>query len=353
MHIQHHTIASLYIPIVLQGAIRQGYDPQLILKQAGLSPNLLTPSIIRIPPAQFADLVKTIWQTLDDEFLGLAAKSCRLGTFALMAEYSIHAATLGEALERSAHFYRVLSDQFCLQLSHDGQEAHLSLDQTSPDYDADHFLLEFTLLSWSRLAHWLIGRRIPLLRACFAYPAPMHVAEYPHLFPCRLLFDQPRTELVFAADWLHRPVERTSLELKLLLKQLPAEFFIKPVFHGSYTQRVRQLINEDMTTGFPTLEAVAEHFWLTGRTLRRKLLREGSSYQDIKDRIRRDQAVQLLVSGDLSLHEIALRLGFSETSAFIRAFKLWTGVTPRQYLITSENQTAVETETEILPQSES
>ena len=89
-------------------------------------------------------------------------------------------------------------------------------------------------------------------------------------------------------------------------------------------------MHHDMNN-FADLEVVAQHFWLTGRTLRRKLISEGSHFQGIKDAIRRDIAIDYLAQGQLSLQEIALKLGFAEASAFIRAFKQWTGYTPRCY----------------------
>jgi AraC-like DNA-binding protein len=332
MKIQHHTIAHHYVGVTLQGAIRQGYDPAILLTQAGLSPQLLAQPHLRLPPLHYAELVKVLWRTLDDEFLGLTARPCPPGSFALMAELVIHSKTLGEALAQCARFYRIATDQLTLGLTVENGQAQLSMTLTAPNCDAENFLLEFLLVIWSRLASWLIRQRIPLQAAWFSHAAPAHVHEYPTLFPCPLQFDQPRNALIFDASWLTRPVVRNLTELQALLPTLPGAFLVKPVFHGSYTQRVRELVTADMQGGFPDLDAVAQHFWMTGRTLRRKLVREGSSYQTIKDGIRREQAVQWLAQGELSLQDMALKLGFAEASAFIRAFKLWTGVTPGQYL---------------------
>ncbi len=328
MQIQHHTIAAHYVRVALQGAVRAGFDPAQLLARAGLD----GPLPARLPPLQYAELVKAVWRALDDEFLGLTAGRCPVGAFALMTELVIHSATLGEALAQCSRFYRMVTDGLSLGVTVENGQARLWMAERDPTRDPDHFLLEFLLVMWSRLAGWLVRERITLLAAHFLHDAPAHVREYPTLFPCPLAFGQTRNALVFDATWLERPVKRTAAELQALLPTLPGAFLVKPVFHGSYTQRVRELIARDMAQGFPELDAVAQQFWMTGRTLRRKLLAEGSSYQGIKDDLRRETAVRLLTQGESSLNGIALALGFSEAGAFIRAFKLWTGMTPGRYL---------------------
>lgn len=332
MKIQHHTIANHYVAATLAGAVAQGYVADELLHQAGLSTDIINQTDIRLPPSQYARLVKHLWRLLDDEFLGLTTNRCPIGSFALMAELLIYSKTLGEALQQCARFYRLLTHDMLIGLEVKQGQAQLSLTLNQPNHDHQHFLLEFSLVMSSRLASWLIRERIPLQAASFRHSPPAHVHEYPTLFPCTLLFEQSRDALLFDASWLDRPIVRQLSELQALLPTLPAAFLVKPVFHGSYTQRVRELMQHDLDN-FADLEVVAQHFWLTGRTLRRKLISEGSSFQGIKDAIRRDLAIDYLAQGKLSLQEISLNLGFAEASAFIRAFKQWTGYTPRAYQV--------------------
>lgn len=332
MKIQHHTIANHYVAATLTGAVAKGYVADDLLHQAGLSANIINQTEIRLPPTQYARLVKHLWRLLDDEFLGLTAHRCPIGSFALMAELLIYSKTLGEALQQCARFYRLISPDMAVALDVKHGQAQLSLRFAEPNNDQQHFLLEFSLVMSSRLASWLIRERIPLQAATFRHSPPAHVHEYPTLFPCTLLFEQSHDALLFDASWLDRPVVRQLSELHALLPTLPAAFLVKPVFHGSYTQRVRELMQHDLEN-FADLEVVAQHFWLTGRTLRRKLISEGSSFQGIKDAIRRDLAINYLAQNTLSLQEISLKLGFAEASAFIRAFKQWTSHTPRSYQV--------------------
>ena len=92
------------------------------------------------------------------------------------------------------------------------------------------------------------------------------------------------------------------------------------------------MIKGDVGGNFPEFSSIANTLNLTTATLRRRLRAEGSSYQQLKDDIRRDTAIHHLGRGQLTMEQVAENVGFSEPTSFFRAFKRWTGVTPRAYL---------------------
>lgn len=324
----HHTV-SAHVPLaMLARAEAIGCDRAQLLADAALTESALDGQ--RILPAQFANLMRAVWRQSHDEFLGFCEHPSRVGTFPLMMHYALNADTLGEALRHSAHFYRVLTDDLTIQLTEQGEQAQLSLTLRRPDLDTQHVLTETILLCWYRFACWLINRRIRLHYTHFAYPAPAHEAEYHQLFPCPHHFDQDSTRLVFNRHMLTLPITRSSDELKALIRELPLGFFIKPVFQGSLGHRVRSLLMQKDST-FPDLDAVASALFLTGRSLRRKLQAEGTSFQLIKDDLRREYAMNLLRQPDTTLSDIASQLGFKDATVFIKAFKQWTGMTPGDY----------------------
>lgn len=316
---------------MLSAALAAGCDRDTLLAEAGLAPALLD-GHTRLLPVQFANLMRAIWRQTGDEFMGLTAQPSRVGTFPLMMHAVLSADSLGEALRHGAHFYRVLSDDIQLRLltGDDGQAA-LRLQLRHPERDRQHVLSETILLCWYRLACWLINRRIHLHSTHFDYPAPAHVAEYHQLYPCPHRFEQPHTELRFDAGLLDLPVTRTREELKRLIRELPLGFFVKPVFEGSWGHRVRSQLLRTDAPAWPDLETVAAALYVTGRTLRRKLDAEGTSFQLIKDDLRRDQAMALLRQSSLGLQAVALQVGFREATVFIKAFRQWTGTTPGDY----------------------
>ena len=82
---------------------------------------------------------------------------------------------------------------------------------------------------------------------------------------------------------------------------------------------------------FPTLDQLAQRINMPERTIRRKLTGEGTSFKDILSEIRKQKALELIASGDLSMEKIAAKLGYSEVASFYHAFKTWTGTTPASY----------------------
>jgi AraC-like DNA-binding protein len=179
---------------------------------------------------------------------------------------------------------------------------------------------------------WLSGRRIALGGADFAHPRPAHAAEYTVMFSQSLRFDAEATAIRFDAALLESPVVQNLRSLKPFLRTAPQSVFLKYRNEDSWTARVRRRLRESFgDDDMPILDSLAREFRLTPTTLRRRLEGEGSSYQGIKDELRRDTAIDQLCSTSTSIAEIGRLLGFREPSAFHRAFKKWCGVQPGQY----------------------
>ena len=326
---RERTIASHYARAALGGARRAGYDCSTLLQQLGITPELLAEPRARIAPEQFTRLLQMLWQALDDEYLGFADGPSKRGTFAMMCHALIHCRTLEKALQRGLLFYSLFPQGPRWRLSREGVMARLSLDD-SQLWDPDHFLSESLLVIWHRLGSWLIGQRIRLEQATFSYPIPAHASEYDLLFPCPLVFSAASSSLVFHSRYLNLPLLQDERTLKHFLERSPADLLSRPDEGHSLSSQIRRLLSRDRTP-WPDLEAVAQHLHISPQTLRRHLREEGTSFQALKDELRRDIAIFHLGRADLSLQEIAEQLGFSEPSAFHRAFKKWTGVTPGQF----------------------
>lgn len=326
---RQRTIASHFARAALMGAHRQGYDPAPLLQQLGISAELLEEPRARIAPEQFARLLQAMWQALGDEYLGLSRVPSKPGTFAMMCHTVIHCRTLGKALQRGLLFYSLFADAPSLRLEDDGEWVRLVLDDPMPK-DPDHFLTESLLVVWHRLGSWLVGQRIGLEQATFNYPKPAHGAEYDLLFPCPLVFGAQCCTLLFHRRYLDMPLLQDERTLRHFLERSPADLLSRPDDGHSLSSQLRRLLSRD-TARWPDLDTLAAHLHISAQTLRRHLREEGTSFQELKDQLRRDIAIYHLGRADLSLQQIAEQLGFSEPSAFHRAFKKWTGVTPGAY----------------------
>jgi len=310
------TVAIHYV----RAALRACPSPSDVLAAAGIPATLLADDRARVTPTQYTKLVQALWEVLDDEFMGFGPRPSKRGTFAMMCLLAVHCPDLESALRRGLAFYALFDEP--LELSLDDGRFHLHVPG-----DTDHFLTESLLVLWHRFSSWLIGRRIPLREAAFAYPEPTHAAEYHLIFGCPLTFGAPATAISFDPRFLRMPVVQDEAALRRFLRHSPAELLSRRDYGADTAGHVRRLLGGEVSG----LEAVATRLGVSAPTLRRRLAAEGTSFREVREQLLRDQAVASLVRGGESVEELALRLGFSEASAFHRAFKRWTGSSPGSY----------------------
>lgn len=325
----HHVRAALV------GARRRGVDVAPLLARAGIEPETLADEHGRVTGAQFVALSKALWFALDDELLGLGSAPLRVGTFAMMAHAVTHCSPdLRTAVRRADRFYRLFPCSPRFALAERGGVARVEFDLSGYD-DPDRFAAESVLVIWHRTASWLIRRRIGLREVELGYPAPPHALEYGLLFGTDCRFDAPATAVTFDQALLDQPVVQDEASLRAFLRRAPWDILARMDYGSEVSAQVRRLLNQALgdaaAAGLPGPEQVAARLSISPQTLRRKLAAEQTSFQRVRDQLRRDVAVSALARGDASIEQLSERLGFSEPSAFHRAFRRWTGATPRAY----------------------
>lgn len=330
------SIDGNYINNALLGFVERGWDLDALLNSAGINPAHFTTPNCKLSREQAVRLIKAVWKTTGDEFLGLTEHPCKLGVFALMVRSSHQYKTLDRFAQNAFHFYDLFTDDIKSKLVKEGEVVHIQFSNARPDLDYQHFMSEFFLIIWHRLFSWLIDHKIPLIKAEFDYPEPKHLKIYDHLFPCELVFNQPITQITFDQSFLHHRNARTSKEVDEFLKDSPADLITIPGENRTATNKVLSILMPDAkqkgVLEFPSFEAVARELGTTTQTLRRRLKREGTHYQKLKDAIRKDLAMNLLTNESMSIQAVAQELGFAEPASFSKAFKLWTGLSPSSYI---------------------
>lgn len=304
-----------------------------VLAAAGIAPALLAVPAARVPAQAFAALWLAIAEAIDDEFFGLDTRRMKPGGFALVTRAAAGAPTLERALRQACRGFAVLLDDVTPQLELHGGQARLVIANRIGEPAARRFADETLLVMLLGLASWLAGQRLPLAAVHFAHAAPPHATEYAAMFCEHALYDRPRSALVFDAGRLAAPVSRGERALAEFLRDAPQSVFVRYRDPRSLTARVRRLLRESLgRDDGPRLDQAAAALGLAEATLRRRLEAEGTSFQRIKDGLRRDAAVHRLTQEPARpLAEIARELGFREPSAFHRAFKKWTGARPGEY----------------------
>ncbi|MGA5132205.1 AraC family transcriptional regulator [Streptomyces olivoreticuli] len=329
------TITVHHVKAALGGARRLGIDTVSLLNSARIPPPVLADEGARVTPEQFTLLIKEVRRVTGDEFLGLGRSPSRPGTFAMMCYACAGCRDLGAAMERGIRFYGLFPGGPDLALEHRPGEAVFTVRSDLRDIPESRFLAESLMVVWHRLAGWLIGRRIALRWAEFAHPAPPYAREYDLLFGCPVRFGAPRTRAGFDPCWLGAPVVRDEASLEALLRHAPAGLLSRREYGTTVAEQVRhslaRALREGRTVRLPEVAHTAARLAVSPATLRRRLKDEGTSYRKLKDQVRREAAVRSLAEGREPIAELAARLGFSEDTAFHRAFRRWTGTTPGAY----------------------
>ena len=343
-------------------------DIGAILQVSDIAPALLQSPQSRVSATNYSALWLAVARTLDDELFGQDSRRMKVGSFAMMCRTLIHCRNLKSALVRMLRFFNLLLDDFYCSLDETGEDVRILIqERTHPQGSPasaelpDRCVLsaisaistisaipaisakpamppqprifghETLLMMQHGLACWLIGRRIPISAAGFAYAEPVYSEEYSSMYSTRLAFNQSVTSLGFAPDYLALPVVQNARTATEFLSVAPANIVLKYKNKSSFSANIRRRLRVTARTEWPDFDTFAKGLNMTGSTLRRRLGEEGQSYQSIKDQLRRDMAIDYLSHSDKSVMEIAVELGFAEPSAFHRAFKKWTGSSPGEY----------------------
>lgn len=325
------SISVHFARAVLGRTVGRGLDPVSLLRKNRISPRLLLEDDARISVERFADLQVSTMLALQDESLGYASRPVPIGSWSMMCHAVIGSATLGQALSRYCRFYQLFGSGLDPVLESDGDTTRIYLQETEGGGNSGPYYSELFLCNSHRFCNWLVQEQLPLQAVNLKYPPVAQREEYRQVFmgnPVR--FDQAAASMVLASNLLDRPLLQNEASLHHFLRH-PALFMLTQQFAtDSWTARVREILRHNMDN-LPELGEVADSLDVHPQTLRRRLAGEGTSFMELKNRLRRDTALHFLGKQGLSIEEIAYRAGFSESSAFIRAFKGWTGVTPYCY----------------------
>ena len=304
-----------------------------MLECAGIASQILKENDARIPIARFAALYRLINEQLDDEGFGLYSRPLRPGYFEFMCRSALSAATLEEALHRMLRYQNIVMDDFVVKLEKTPDSALLTITQLQTlavNQSGRVFAIEWLLRVIHGIATWLVARPVALAQVAFPYPPPAHAAEYELVFAPRCSFDAAQLTAHFPLEALNFPVRRDEAALRLFLVDAPASITTLYRRERVLSTRVRDALRSALPEHRP-LPEIARTLFLSPRSLHRRLAEEGTSFQAIKDSLRRDLASEWLSKTRRPLSRIAADLGFADASAFYRAFSTWTGEGPRQY----------------------
>jgi len=305
-------------------------DPNRILQIAGIDPELLKDDASTFTPQQFSRVMLTAIMVMRDEMQGHGPSRVPPGTWYIMCHSIIHCDNLGDALRRFCKFFSLFENGIHPRLTLDGENVSLSfyMPASKPDYKPEFYALESLIFPVHRLINWLISEYIPLNTLSYSLPAPKYHHRLREYFLTTLLqFDAPVTSLTFDRRFLQRGIQQSKSDLNRFLRTGYLELFTARYAPVGWSSRLKAVIGSDLAE-VPAFEEVAARFAIHPQTLRRRLAEENTTFRQLKVDVRREAAMLLLRSTSLSIEDIAARIGFSQASAFTRAFKEWAGSPP-------------------------
>jgi AraC-like DNA-binding protein len=319
-----------FVRVILLGYEKYGESPDEVLRQGRISPALLADPAGRITARQMELVSEGAMRQLDDEALGWFSRKLPWGTLGMLCRASLPSPDLGVALKRWFRHHRLLVDDIELALRVSSGRATVEIRE-SRDLGA---MREFCLLSYLRYVHgfacWAIDSRISLLEVGFPFERPAHGGVYPLLFPGPVSFGAASAHFAFDAKYLSLPQRRDDAALRTMLQRALPLTVLQYRRDRLLLRRVRRLLRE-RPADVHDAETVARLLHLSTRTLHRHLAQEGASLQALKDEVRRERAVELLCRTQRAVKQVALEVGFADEKSFARAFKAWTGRSPREY----------------------
>jgi AraC-like DNA-binding protein len=325
-----YTVPIRRIQAFMGLGLRRGWDIEAMMSRAGISPMLLAENRARVTTGQVAELVQAVWSVTDDELLGLGAAPMPRGTFRLLTYGLLSSVDVATALQRFLRFSRPIPALPPASVTtHDGL-TRMSVDLTQIAEPPD-LLVDTLLVTGHRFLGWVIGRKVPLDHVELPYSKPADVDDYDLIFGAPVVFEAPQAALVCHAEVLTAPLVRSEAELDEFLRNSPGALVARRDYGTTLADRVRHMIKPGRQEQLPSMDDVAARLAMSPQTVRRKLREERTSLREIRDAVLRDATIASLAKGDETIAELSERLGFSEPSAFTRAFRRWTGSPPGSY----------------------
>lgn len=324
-------VSILMVRALLGVVERRGASRERFFSAAGIDPRLLDDGQARLPVGAYQRSIEAALAVSGDPAFGLhMGEQTHSAMFDVLGPLAEHASTLRHGIESMNRYSRLMADGHDPQLYEEGERAAIRFPSLFGDAAAIRLTAEFAISALLQLLRRFAGPDARPTQVSFAYPAPDYVAEYRRIFGETVRFEQPVTEVQFPREWLDRSQLYQSPDLHSLLRTQAERKLDRLQRDTALGVRVEQLLAAHSPRQV-RMEEAARELGMSARSLRRQLAAEGVVYSQLVERNRISAAKRMLENPRTSIQEAAFALGFAAPAAFHRAFKRWTGMTPKQY----------------------
>jgi AraC-like DNA-binding protein len=326
------TLSTRFVRVLVQAMEHAGVPREELLRRAGIEAEELEAAEESMPRSRAYELFELAIDLAGDPALGLhLAEEFTGQAFVPISHLVAHSLTLRQGLESVQHFQRLLGTDPFLELCPQGDRILVRcLCLPGQSQRLRRFSSEMILTSFFRLIRYFNARAQPE-RVSFEYAAPPYRREYTRVFEHTEHFEEPFTGIVLDRALLDLPSPDKDEGVHDVLRALAEHRATRLARSMPFAMRVREFLVQQPVPRRIGMADVARALGLSARSLRRRLEAEGKSYGEVENDARAMTAKQLLRDGQRTIQETAFEMGFSDTTAFHRAFKRWTGMTPTVY----------------------
>jgi len=309
----------------------KGVNVDEFLASIGMDPGGLKSPDARVRVDTYLFIQEEAARRINDPYFGLhMGEYAEAGSWSILGYVMMNCKTLGEAAEKSARYSRIIGNMIESRTELHFNKVRVILFTPPGCPPQSRHCYEAALSSSIRMMRLLSGQPINPLKVTFVYPEPPDISEYTRIFGCPVLFGQKDTSMTLDIRLGNMPVRLANPDLLAAFEQLAQNQLADLDRQGEYTRAAARIIISHLDDEKLSIETVARQMAVSVRTLQKRLEEEGVVFSDLLREIRQRLA-QKYLSENYSVEQITYLLGFSEPSAFRKAFKKWAGVTPGEY----------------------
>ncbi len=318
------SISTLLVRPLVAVLAGEALDP--FFRATDLTREIVADIDARISPAQFCVAWAEAVRLSGDPRIALRiATATPPGAFGVVEYVCRSAPTLGQALRQWVRYLGLLDDAVLVGLVDAGDNLCVRLLQESEaPAPASHELCFALIVAQARA---LGSAPVSVTAVEFTHRCPGNLGAYERWFNAPVRFEADETQLVISQTSLRHSLTSADASLAAILERHAEALYATRPEPPDLRSQVKRVLATALRTNEAQIDEVARRLGLTPRSLQRRLKDEGASFQSVREDVRRELAGRYL-DDNLSFAEISFLLGFSEPSAFFRAFKRWTGLTP-------------------------
>lgn len=327
---QNYSVSVSVLEQINRYLIQKGVDTNNFFKSVGIDPKILLAPDERITVQQYVAIEEQAALITNDECYGVhMGQFAEAGNWSILGYMMMNCNTINDAF-RKFEKYSVIIGNLIRGEYHTGTNTVaivLSIPENAPEISKHCYQGYFS--SMVRLARTLSGKNINPLEVGFTYKKPDYINEYERIFGCNVLFEQEQNYLILSKEVVETPVISPNKNLLEYFENYAKEFLAK-LEPSKMTYKVKHLLLSNMDDDNMTIRNVAKKLAVSVRTLQAHLKKEDTEFSELL-RSTREQLAKKYIKENYSVEDITYLIGFSDPSTFRKAFKKWTGFTPKEF----------------------